>query len=216
MRGFLSVEICNLSSSLSSLPIVSSPSVVTRYCAYSIGPTTEDQKGLKATIRFFFAKPPKLQNRYTHYVVRVQPRSFCLLALTFVCFLTRWSKGLLEASLELVEVAETAKTAKIRRLKMRLKRPAASILIHTTSTSMGAICRSLAIIFLIYVYISTILLILESFYHGQHPKSRNSHFSSPAYSTTNYHHIMHLPAPRTAQRNTKRPNSTTYNSCWLL
>jgi hypothetical protein len=30
-----------------------------------------------------------------------------------------------------VEAAETAKTAKIRRLKMRLKRPAASILITT-------------------------------------------------------------------------------------
>ena len=35
----------------------------------------------------------------------------------------------LEASLEPVEAAETAKAAKIRRLKMRLKRPAAYILI---------------------------------------------------------------------------------------
>jgi hypothetical protein len=112
-------------------------------------------------------------------VVRVQPRSFCLLALTlfaliFVCSLARWSKGLSKASLEPVEAAETLKTAKIRRLEMKLKRQAASPLYfdhQTPSTSVGAICRSLAIIFLIYVYISTLLLVLESFCHGQHPKS---------------------------------------------
>jgi hypothetical protein len=73
---------------------------------------------------------------YARRVVRVQPRSFCLLALTlfaltFVCSFARWSKGLSKASLEPVEAAETVKTAKIRRLKMRLKQPAASILITT-------------------------------------------------------------------------------------
>ena len=49
-------------------------------------------------------------------VVRVEPRSFCLLALTlfaltFICSLARKSKGLSKASLEPVEAAKTAKTA---------------------------------------------------------------------------------------------------------
>ena len=34
-----------------------------------------------------------------------------------------------------------------------------------------------------------------------------------ALPAANYHHRMHLRAPRTAQRDTERPNSTTYNSC---
>jgi hypothetical protein len=43
-------------------------------------------------------------------------------------------------------------------------------------------------------------------------KAEIPHFSSPACSAANYHHRMHLPAPRTAQRDTERPNSTAYNS----